>query len=338
MPSITLNRKRTVLLGGSRWHQILALVLLVIGLASSLSATAQEYPSKPIRIVVPLSPGGGVDRMARILAEQLQAKWGQSVTVENRAGAGGNIGADYVAKSAPDGYTLLVTAQGPLVSNKHFYPNLSFDPDTLTPVSAISDTVLVLITPPNRKFDSLQKLIAHAKANPNQLNYASSGNGTTLHLAAEMFKSMTGTKITHIPYKGSAPAATDVLGGQVDMMFAEYGMAQKLIRAAKVRGLAITDQKRNPSFPDIPALSEVLPGYDYTVWIGMVAPPGTPSAIANKLSSAIAEILKQPDVSKQLQDVGVKTIGSTPAEMASRMKRERTQWSDLIRTIGTKAD
>jgi tripartite-type tricarboxylate transporter receptor subunit TctC len=321
-----------------RVRRIFNRMLLAGGLAFSLAATAQDYPSKPIKIVVPLAAGGGIDRMARIVADKLREKWGQTVIVENRGGAGGNIGAMYVATASPDGYTLLVSAPGPLVSNKFLSSELPYDSDAFVPVSVISANPIVLITHPKVPANSVKQLIDYAKANPDRLNFASQGSGTAAYLAAQMFSSMAGIKLTHIPYKGSAPALTDLLGGQVDMLFAELGGALPYIRANKVRALALGSEKRNALLPSVPTVSEVLPGYESTVWVGMVAPPKTPPAIANKLSAAIAEIMKQPDVRRRLTELSVDPVGSNPAEMASFMKRESERLRKVIGAPGMRAD
>jgi tripartite-type tricarboxylate transporter receptor subunit TctC len=313
-------------------------ILLAASLAFSSAVSAQEYPAKPIRIVVPLAPGGGIDRMARIVGDKLQEKWGQPVVVENRVGAGGNIGAAFVAAANPDGYTLLVSAPGPLVSNKFLYSKLTYDPDAFVPVSVLSTNPIVLITHPKVPATTVSQLIEHARTQPERLNFASQGNGTAAHLAAEMFKSMAGVKITHIPYKGSAPALTDLLSGQVDMLFAELGGALQYIRTGKVRALAVGSEKRNALLSDVPTMAEVVPGYQSTVWIGMVAPPKTPAAIANKLSSAVAEIVRQPDVAKRLTELSIDGVGSTPGEMALFMKQESDRWGKVIRATAIRAE
>jgi tripartite-type tricarboxylate transporter receptor subunit TctC len=313
-----------------------ALALVAAGLAHT--AHAQDYPSKLIKIVVPFPPGGGTDVVARIVADKLQTKWGQPVVVEHRGGAGGNIGAEAVYRSAPDGYTLLVTPPPPLVINKSLYSKLGFDPDQFVPVSMISASPNVLVVSPKLGVDSVQQLIDHAKANPDKLNYASQGNGTTAHLTAELFKSMTGTRITHIPYKGSGPAIADLLGGQVDMMFVEISAAVPHIRGGKVKALAVGSEKRNPSVPNVPTVAETLPGFVSMTSNNMVAPPKTPPAIANKLSAAVADIMREPEIVKRLQDLSALAIGSTPPELARVMKQDSERWGKVIRQTGTTLD
>lgn len=313
-------------------------VTATAGTALGVPAHAQDYPNKPIRIIVPNPPGGGNDLAARLVAERLRGKWGQPVLVENRAGASGRIGAEAVAKAAHDGYTLLVSAPAALVINKSLYARLGYDPDVFVPVSVIVAGAGVLVVHPNVPAADVRQLIAYAKANPGNLTYASQGTGTIAHLAGELFQSTIGVKIVHVPYKGSAPAVSDLLGGQVGMMFSELGPVLPHIRAGKLRVLAVGGEKRHPLMPDVPALSETMPGFVFSYWIGMVAPAGTPPAIANRLSVEIAEGLRQPDVAKRLLDSSLEAVGSTPAEMATFMKRESERWGNVIRITGTTAE
>jgi len=306
--------------------------------ALSVLAQEQDYPGSPIKIVVPAAPGATTDTLARIIAGQLQRKWGRPAIVDNRAGAAGNIGAEYAIKANPDGYTLLFSYPAPLVVNKSLYPKLAHDPDAFGPVSLVGTAPLVLAMHPNGVANSVQQLIAFARANPNRLNYASQGNGTTGHLAAEMFKSLAGVMIVHVPYRSSAPAQTALLSGQVDMMFVELSSALPQLSASKLRALAVGGERRSPLLPGIPAMSEALPGFVALTWFGMVAPPGTPAAIVNKLSAAIAQTLKQPDVAKRLLGMSVDAIGSTPAEMALFLRQERERWGKVIRATGATAE
>lgn len=310
-------------------------VLCALALAFALAAGAQDYPSKPIKIIVPNPPGGGNDLVARFVMERLRDKWGQPVIVENRAGASGSIGAELVAKSPPDGYTLLVSPPASLVINKSLYPKLAYDPDAFVPVSIIVSGAGVLVVHPAVAAHNVQQLIAFAKANPDKLNYASQGTGTIAHLAGELFQSITGARSVHVPYKGSGPAIAGLLAGQVSMMFSELAPALPHINAGKLRMLAVGSEKRLASLPDVPALSEALPGFAFSYWIGMVAPAGTPAAIADKLSGAVAE-LKQGEAGKRLTDMSLEPVGSTPAQTAAFMKRESERWGNVIRVTGTK--
>lgn len=312
---------------------------LVLGMAGLIwPAHAQDFPNKPIKLIVPVPPGGGADRIARLVAEKIQKKMGQPVIVDNRTGAAGNIGAELVFKSAPDGYTLLASPPGPLAVNKSLYPKLAYDSDAFVPVSLMATSPFVLVVSPKLRAENLKQLIEFAKANPDRLNYASGGPGTTSHLAAELFNSMAGVKTTHIPYKGTGPAVADLLGSQVDILFLEFGSALTLVRSGKLRAFAVGGTKRNPLLPDVPAVAELLPGYVAVTWHGLVAPPKTPPAIANALSAAVSEALKEPDVAKRLQELSIDAVGSTPAELEQFIKREGELWGNVIRVTGTKLD
>lgn len=313
-------------------------ILLGAALVLSFAAQAQEYPSKLIKIVVPTPAGGGLDRMARMFAEKFREKWGQPVVVDNRGGAGGNIGAEAVARSEADGHTVLITAPGPLVVNKSLYARLPYDPDAFVPISVVVTSPNVLLVHPRVPASTVQELIAYTKSNPDKLNYASQGSGSTAHLAAELFKSMAGVKIVHVPYKDNPAAVRSLLSGDVDLIFTDIGNALLQVRAGKLRALAVGSEKRSPFLPDIPGLSEVLPGFVSIFWTGMVAPPGTPSAIANKISNEVADAIKQPDIAKQLLNMNFTAVGSSPAEMALFMKEESERWAKVIRAIGIKAE
>lgn len=311
----------------------LAPMLLTAALAFSLSAGAQDYPSKPITIIVPVAPGGGVDRSTRIVAEKLRQKWGQPVIVENRPGATGNIGAEHVAKASPDGYTLLAATVAQFVINKRLFAKLNYDSDAFVPVSVITASPLVLVVNGKVAANNVPQLIDLAKANPAKLSYASQGSGSTAHLTAEWFKLLTGTKIVHVPYKGVPPALADMFGARVDMTLLDLGNTLPYIRAGRLRALAVCSETRNPLLPDVPAMPEMLPGFVASSWFGIVASPGTPPSIADKLSTAIAEALHKPDGTKQF-DVGLEVIANTPAEMTLFMRQETERWGNMIRMTG----
>ena len=313
-------------------------ILFAAALLFGLGAHAQDYPGKPVKIIVPIASGASFDTAARLFAEKLREKWGQPVIVENRAGAGHNIGAEAVSRAAPDGYTLLFAPPPSLVINKSLFAKLAFDPDAFVPISVVLSTYNVLVVNPRVAAENVRQLIEFAKANPDRLNYASAGSGTTPHLAAELFKVMAGVKLVHIPYKGTSPAIIELVGGQVDVMFSDIGLAHPHIRAGKLRLLAVGSEKRSSTFPDIPAMSELLPGFLSVIWLGVVAPAGTPGAIAQRVSAAIAEVLKQPDIAKRLADMSFDPIGSTPEEMAQFMTQERERWSSVIRASGATAN
>ena len=314
------------------------LLAAAIGLGLPALSQAQTYPARPIKMIVPSPAGATTNSLVRMVAQKLQAKWGQPVIVDNRPGAGGNIGAEEAAKAAPDGYTLLFTYPAPLAVNKTLFKQLAYDPDSFVPISLVATVPLVLAVPPKEEATSVSALIAFAKAHPNQLNFASQGYGTSAHLAGELFKSMAGIDIVHVPYKGSAPALTDLLGGRIDMMFIELSTVLPQIRAGKLHALAVGSAKRNPFLPDVPALAEVLPGYQASTWFGMVAPPGTPPELAAKLSSAVAAAIHEPDMAQRLVDMSVTAVGDTPAEMADFLRDERQRWGGVIRAAGVKAE
>jgi tripartite-type tricarboxylate transporter receptor subunit TctC len=315
-------------------------LLLTAAIACGIPAfgNAQTYPSRPIKIIVP-SPGGATtDTLARIIAAKLQEKWGQPVIVDDRGGAGGNIGGEEASKAAPDGYTLMFSYPAPLAVNKALFTKLAYDPDSFVPISLVAVVPLVLAVNPDVPISDIKQLIAYAKTHPNQLNYASQGYGTTGHLAGELFKSMAGIEIVHVPYKGSTPALTDLLGGQVQMMFIELSTVIGQIKSGKLRALAVGSESRNRFLPDVPALAEVLPGYQASTWFGMVAPAGTPAPIVNQLSSAVSDAIREPDVAQRFADMSANAVGDTPAEMAIFLHQERERWGKVIRASGAKAE
>lgn len=312
---------------------------LFAALTFSALAWAQEYPSRPVKLVVSVPPGGSVDSIGRLMAEKLRQALGQPFVVDNRPGASSNVGLESVYRAEPDGYTLLFSPGAPLVINKSLFAKLAFDPEALLPVSIVATNPVVLISNPKLPAESIQQLIDTARANPGRVTFASGGSGGMPHLSAELFQSMAGVRMLHVPYKGVAPAMTGLLGGQVDLMFVDISTALPHVRSGKLRVLAVASERRNPALPTTPATVEMLPGLYSETWFGMAAPPKTPSAIIDKLSKTVASILKQPDVTKQLLDMGnIEAIGSTPEQMASFMKREIERWGRVIRATGATAD
>lgn len=303
-----------------------------------LATPAQDFPTRPIRIVVGSPPGGGTDIISRLLGEKLQARWGQPVIAENRGGGGGNIGAEVVYRANPDGYTLFVVSQGALVINKSLYAKLSYDPDLFVPVSLLAATPAVLLIHPSVPATTLQQFIAYNRANPGKLNYASQGIGTSAHLTAELFNSLAGIKAVHVAYRGTGPALIDLVGGQVAFLFGELATAGAYVSSGKLRVLGVASEKRSPLAPDLTVIAESLPGFVSTSWWGMVAPPATPPAIAARLSGAVAEAMKQPDVAKRMNDLSIEGIGSTPEELAAWMRRERETWGRVVRMTGATAE
>ena len=318
-------------------------MLLVLGLLAAAPLLAQEWPAKPVRIIVPFPPGGSADLMPRAVAEKLAEKWGQPVIVENRPGASGNIGADAVFRAEPDGYTLLSGPPPPLVINKLLYAKLSYDPAQFVPITVIGAIPNVLLVHPKTNVSTVKEFIALARANPGKLNYASQGSGSTSHLTAELFKTMAGgaegpLSITHVPYKGTAPALADLLGGQIEMMCDNLGVSLPHVRAGKLRALGVASTKRVKALPDVPALAETLPGFEAVAWFGIVAPPKTPAAIAEKVSAGVREALALPDVQRRLSELSAEPMGLTPAETAAYMKRETERWAGVIKSAGVKVD
>jgi tripartite-type tricarboxylate transporter receptor subunit TctC len=306
--------------------------------AAPTGAVAQsDYPSRTIKIVVPTPPGQIADMLPRIVADKLATSWGRPVIVENRPGAALNLGAEAVAKAAPDGYTLLATPP-PLAINQSLYPRLNFDPDQFVPITVMAQSPNVLLVSPRIPAANLRELIAHAKSNPGKISYASSGAGSTPHLTMELLMSLTGMQLVHVPYKGLGPAVTDLLGGHVDMMFNNLANAAAPVKEGRLKGFGIGSRERDVHLPDVPALAETFPGFLSVAWFAIVAPPKTPTEIATKLSSAIVEIIRQPEVTKKLEDQFSTPMASSPAETAAFIRAEREQWHKVIVTAGIKAN
>jgi tripartite-type tricarboxylate transporter receptor subunit TctC len=313
------------------------LLLLIAVLAFPVAA--QDWPAKAVRIIVPFPPGGSADLLPRVVGEKLSEKWGQPVIIENRPGAAGNIGADIVFRAEPDGYTLLSGPPPPLVINRLLYQKLSYDSSQFVPISVIGAIPNVLLVHPKTNVSTVQEFIALAKANPGKLNYASQGSGSTSHLTAELFKSMAGgLNIAHVPYKGTAPALADLIGGQVEMMCDNLGVSLPHVRSGKLRALAVASAKRVKALPEVPALAETLPGFEAVAWFGIVAPPKTPAAIAEKIAAAVQDALRMPDVVKRLAELSAEPMGLSPAETAAYMKQESERWAAVIKSTGVKAD
>jgi tripartite-type tricarboxylate transporter receptor subunit TctC len=319
-------------------RSILAVVSLLV---LTLQAAAQAYPERVIRIVNPFPPGGSVDVMARILAQKLSDNLGQQAIVENRAGAGGNTGAESVAKAEADGYTLLFTAPGPLVINQTLYAKgLPFDPaKDFAPVALFAVAPIVLMVHPAVPAQNVQELIALARAQPGTISFASAGNGSTNHLAGEMFKSMARIEIVHVPYRGAGPAMNDLIGGHVQMFFDLLPSSLPQIRTGKVRALGNAGARRPVALPDLPTVGEQgLPGFDASSWMGLVAPAKTPAPVLAKLSDQIAKVLKEPDVIARIRELGSEPGHAFGAAFGTFMQAETAKWAEVIRTSGAKAD
>jgi tripartite-type tricarboxylate transporter receptor subunit TctC len=304
------------------------------------AALAQTYPARSVTFIVPFSPGGGTDISARTVAAKLTARWGQSVIVENRAGAGGILGADAVARARPDGYTLLIANVGTQSINPSLYPKLPYNADTaFAPISLICELPFVLMASPSFAPNSVKELVALAKAKPDQVTYASSGMGGSPHLTAELFQLVTGTRMTHVPYKGGGPAMTDLMAGHVNLLFASVLESSGHIKAGKLKGLAVTHAKRSPALPDVPTIAEAgVPGGESGSWIALLAPAGSPVAIINKVAADVKEVVAAADVRDKLIAQGAVPQSSTPAELQALIDADRARYGKIIRDKGLKAE
>jgi len=305
-------------------------------------ALAQDFPTKPIRIVNPFSPGGGLDQLARILAQKLQESMGQPVIVENKTGAGGNIGADFVAKSAPDGYTLVMGSSATHGINPSLYgAKMPFDAMkdfTAVSVSVVQKNVLV-VNPATVPANNVKELIALAKAQPGKLSFGSAGTGTSQQMSGELFKSMAGVDIIHVPYKGSAAAMNDLLGGQISMMFTDIPTAIPHVKSGKLRALGVTSADPSQALPDVlPIAQQGLPGFDLKAWYGVLAPANTPKAVVDRLNAEITKALNSPEVKERLLAMGMEPIALDPAQSASYMKTEIDRWAHVVKISGAKVD
>jgi tripartite-type tricarboxylate transporter receptor subunit TctC len=320
--------------------RLLTLAVLAMAAAHAGAQSAADFPARPIRIVVPFPPGGATDIAARLIAERMGENWKQPVTVDNRPGAGGNIGSDLVAKSAPDGYTLIMGVTGSHAINTSLYAHLPYDPvkdfEAISQVAVVPNVVVVHPAVPAR---TLQELVALARREPGKLNYASLGNGTAAHLTMEMFKTAAGIDITHIPYKGSAPAVADLIAGQVQVMIDGLPSALPYVQAGKLRALAVTSAHRSPAAPELPTISESgYPGFSADAWSGLFAPRGTPQAVIAKLAMETQRILKLPEVRQRLAGLGAEAVGSTPAEFAAHVSSEIDKWARVVKASGARVD
>lgn len=312
-----------------------------LALGLGLTATAQAaYPAKPIRLVVPFPAGGGADAIARTVAPKLSQVLGQSVVIDNKAGAGGNIGAEFVARAPADGYTLLYGTNGTHAINQTLYGNLRFDPVAdFAPVSRLTEIAPMLVVNPVLPVKNVAELVAYARANPGKINYASAGNGTTSHLAGEMFKTLAGVDIVHIPYRGGGAAMMDVIAGRAPMMIDVMPNALPQVQGGKVRGLAVTTAHRAASAPEFPTIAEAgLPGFELAAWDGILAPAGTPQPVIAKLNAAIREALADPQVAASLAARGAQPVPGSPAEFARHIQTESTKWAGLVKSSGARND
>lgn len=303
------------------------------------SATAQDWPAKQVTFIVPFSAGGTTDLFGRLLTQHLQAQHTTPFIVENRAGAGGNLGAAAVAKAAPDGYTFLVGTVSTHAINPFLYSKLPYDTvKDFQPVSLIARLPNILVVHPSLPANNVQELIAHLKANPDKLSYGSSGAGTSIHLAAELFKIRTGTTMTHVPFRSSGDIMNNLTGGHINLAFDNITLAWPQVKAGRLRALAVSSTQRSVVAPDVPTVAETLPGFEATSWHGVFAPAGTPKPVIDKLAADIKRILDLPDVKEKLLEIGAIAAPMTPEEFAAFIDSERTKWAEVVKASGAKVD
>ncbi len=314
--------------------------MLFAALALAAGAAAQPYPARPIKLIVPFPPGSTPDIVGRTLGQKLTESWGQPVVVENRTGAGGNIGTDAAAKSAPDGYTLVTGINGPIAVNKALYEHLPYDPQKdLAPISLLVSAAQLLVVHPSVPARNLKEFVDHVRANPGKLSYGSVGSGSASHLTMEILKSEAKLYIVHIPYRGFPPVVTDLLGGNIHATFAIAPAVLPQVKAGKLKGLAVTSAARNALAPEIPTVAEQgFPRFDATAWIGVLAPAGTPAAIVEQLGAEAQRIMRLTEVRAALEKLGFDVIGSSPAQFAAFIRAETEKWTQVVRAVGAKPD
>jgi tripartite-type tricarboxylate transporter receptor subunit TctC len=314
---------------------ITAAILLAAGTGTVL---AQDFPTRAVRIIVPFPAGGTADIVPRVVGEILSRKWGQPVIIENRTGAGGNIGAEAAFKAEPDGYTLLAAPPPPLVINQNLYPTLNFDPTQFVPIVVMVRVPNSLVVTSKLPARSVAEVIARARDNPGKVTSATQGNGTTSHLTSEMFQMMAGVKLQHVPYRGSAPALADLVAGNVDIMFDNLGVSLALVRGGQLRLLAVATPKRMASLPEVPTVAETLPGFESAAWYAVVAPPKTPPQIVSKINADINEALRRPEMLAHLAEWSGEVVGGDPQATAAYMREEVERWNKVIKAAGVKLE
>lgn len=326
-------------------HILMRSIVVGFGLLLSLfglqaQETAGGFPAKPVRVILTFPAGGGVDVIARVLTQKLTESTGQQFIVDNKPGAGGIIAADMVAKSAPDGYTLLFALDTVLTVTPHLYRNTPFDSiKDFAPISLVAESPLVVLTSPSANIGSLAELIKRAKANPGTMNFGSGGSGSSGHLAAELMNNMAGIKMTHVPYKGGPQVLTDLAGGQVQMTVLSLAASVTMVKAGKANLVAVTGANRLPGYPEVPTVSEAgLPGYQAGFWVGLLAPAGTPRPVVNKLREEVQKVLNNPELRQQFQNNGVTPVGNTPEQFATVIDSDKKKWGEVIRLKDIKAD
>jgi tripartite-type tricarboxylate transporter receptor subunit TctC len=310
---------------------------LVLFVPPVSSARGQNYPDRAVKIIVPFAAGGTADAVPRLVADWLSRKWGQAVVIENRTGAGGNIGAEAAYHAAPDGYTLLSSPPPPLVINQNLYPNLGFDPARFEPIIVMAHVPNALIVNPrNIKATSVSELIEYLRKNPDKVTAATQGNGTTSHLTAELFQVMAKVQLRFVPYRGSAPALQGLLAGDVDLMFDNLGSSLPLVEAGNLKLLAVASNQRLPSLPDVPTIAETLPGFEAVAWYAIVAPPATPKSITDKINADVNEALRQPELQDRLKKLSAETFGGSAERTTKYMRDEVERWGGVIKAADIK--
>ena len=319
--------------------RMIAAALLGAAVSSGAALAQQDYPNKPVRIIVPFPAGGTTDILTRAIGQKLSEEWKQPVVVDNRPGGGANIGAEQAMRAPADGYTLFMASTIHSI-NASLYPAMTYDPvKDFTPITLVAETAQVLVIHPSVPANNLKEFVALVKANPGKYNYSSAGNGSQPHLAAELFKSMTGTNLVHVPYKGGPPAMTDLVAGHVSASFATAPSAVPNVKSGKIKALGVSTTKRIPALPDVPTIAEAgVPGYEAIGYFGLVGPPGLPPAIVQKVNAAVARILKDPAMAKYLSEQGAEPITSTPAEYAALIRDEVGKWGKVVKESGAKID
>ena len=323
---------RTVVFGG-------LVAVMLCAQATSVAQTASAFPNQPIRMVVPYPPGGPTDITARVVAAEMSKTIGQNIVIDNRPGASGMIGSEMVTKATPDGYTLLANASIHVI-NPSVYPDMRFDAiKDFVPITQLAQVPLVLVVPANSPIKSVKDLVEYAKANPGKVNFGSAGSASAQHLAGESFKIAAGIQMQHIPYKGSAPALTDLAGGQLQLMFDSMPSATPMINSGKLRAIAVTTTTRAKARPDLPTIAESgFPGFDISTWYAYWAPKGTPADVVEKLAASAAQALKNPEVIAKYEAMGAEPVGSTPAQFALYVESEAKKWNDIVKKSGAKLD
>jgi len=322
------------------FHSLLVILVAAAGVAAWQPAQAQSYPTKPVRLVIPYPPGGGTDTIMRPFVQYLSERLGQPVVIDNRGGAGGSMGMEAVARATPDGYTILAGLTAQLAVNPALYKKLPYDPiKDFAPITLFADGPYLLVVHPSLPVKSVKEFLELARKRPNEITYASSGNGSGGHLAAELLTNMTGIKMLHVPYKGGGPALTGLLTGEVQALFAPYASAQGHIKSGRIRALAVTTSRRPKAIPDIPTLAEAgVPGYDSGVWYSLLAPAGTPRAIIDRLHRETIAVLNNPEFAKLLMEQAIDPIGNTPEELAQYIKSEIDKWAKVVKEAGVRIE